>query len=137
MTYYLTRPSRTRRRLNWQQLYNAQINQDARVSIPVDVYETEEIYKISAQIPGLQVDDLEIEIEGDLVTMKGELQESEENDGRYLMRERAAGTFTRKLRLPVELNAEKSEAELKNGLLMLTIPKAESALPRKIQVNKK
>ena len=137
MALYIANPRRLRNRSTWQRLYNEHVDHKHEVCIPVDVFETQEAYQISAHVPGLQVEDLDIEIEGDLVTIKGEINENEEKEGHFLMKERSVGSFSRSLRLPVALDVEKSEAKLVNGVLSLHILKSENALPKKIQVTKK
>ena len=137
MALHLANQRRLRSRPTWHRLYNNYVDPVREVFIPMDVFELQDAYKVSALLPGLQVEDLEIEIEGDLVTIKGEFKESEENEGRFLMKERSTGSFSRSFRLPVAMDAEKSEATLVNGILTLHIPKSESALPKKIQINKK
>ena len=137
MALYLTNPSRLRNRLTWHRLYNEHSDPVREVFIPIDVLETKEAYQLSALVPGLLVEDLDIEIEGDLVTIKGEIKENLETEGHFLMKERSVGSFSRSLRLPIALDAEKSEAKMVNGVLSLQILKSENALPKKIQIKMK
>lgn len=128
MTYYITpAPVRMRR---WA---------PARVSAPeydfhlaVNVREEEDAYLLSALVPGLTADDLNIEILEDVVTIEGTFA-ADEND--YLLRELPQGKFHRSLRMPIALDAEKAEAKIEDGLLTLRVPKAESARPKTIKVN--
>ncbi|HLB63844.1 MAG TPA: Hsp20/alpha crystallin family protein [Anaerolineales bacterium] len=102
--------------------------------LPVDVKADSEAYEITAAVPGLKAEDLQIEILEDVVTLRGKTAErSEENDG-YLLREIEMGEFARSLRLPDPLDASKAEAVVENGVLTLRIPKAEGARPKTIKV---
>jgi HSP20 family protein len=101
--------------------------------LPVDVYSTEEEIVIQAAVPGLAPEDVEITIEGDTLTIQGELPAALENVN-YLFQERPAGKFIRVLSLNIPVDADKSEATFANGLLTLTIPKAEAIRPRQIKV---
>lgn len=101
--------------------------------LPVDVYSTEEEIVIQAAVPGLAPEDVDITIEGDTLTIQGELPGALENVN-YLFQERPAGKFIRVLSLNIPVDADKSEATFLNGLLTLTIPKAEAIRPRQIKV---
>src|SRR3989304_5409512 len=102
--------------------------------LPVDVKADSEGYEITAAVPGLKAEDLQIEILEDVVTLRGKTAErSEEADG-YLLRELDLGEFTRSLRLPDPLDASNAEAVVENGVLTLRIPKAEGARPKTIKV---
>ena len=128
MTYYITpAPVRMRR---WAPARVSAPEYDFRLA--VNVREEEDAYLLSALVPGLTADDLNIEILEDVVTIEGTFS-ADEND--YLLRELPHGKFHRSLRLPVELDADKAEAKIKDGLLALRVPKAESARPKTIKVN--
>lgn len=106
------------------------------IHIPVDVREDAEAYEISATLPGLSADDINIEIQENIVGIHGEFKTEEDAEG-YLRRERPAGTFQRHLRFPADLVSDKAEATLKDGILTLRIPKVEEQRPVAIKVNKK
>ncbi len=101
--------------------------------LPVDVYSTEEEIVIQAATPGIDPEEVEITIEGDTLTIGGELPGHLENVN-YLFQERPAGKFIRVLSLNIPVDAAKSEASFSNGLLTLVIPKAEEVKPRQIKV---
>lgn len=101
--------------------------------LPVDVYSTEEEIVIQASVPGIAPEDVEITIEGDTLTIQGELPSHLDNVN-YLFQERASGRFIRALSLNIPVDADKSEATFENGLLTLVIPKAEAIKPRQIKV---
>ena len=93
---------------------------------------------MKATLPGLDPDDLDIQITGDTLTLRGETKEEEEiKEAKYHVRERRSQSFSRSLRLPVTVVAEKAQAEMKNGVLTLTLPKAEVVKPKVISVKAK
>ncbi|MGD8697885.1 MAG: Hsp20/alpha crystallin family protein [Gemmatimonadales bacterium] len=103
----------------------------------VNVWEADEKLYAEAELPGLRLDDLEILIHGSQLTIQGERKEVDGEDVRYHRRERGTGSFCSKVDLPVEIDVDKVEATLENGVLTLEMPKAPSALPRKIEVQVK
>jgi len=104
--------------------------------LPLDAYSTDEEVVILASLPGLDPEDVEITIEGDTLTIKGEIPEPPENVD-YILRERRYGPFSRTLAFNIPVQADKAEASFKNGLLTLIIPKAEEIKPRTIKVKTK
>ena len=126
MTFYVsTSPYFTRR---WN-LRTAE--SDTPRALPVDVRSEEDDYVLTAFVPGLKAEDLNIQVIEDTLSIEGEYGQRE---GEYLLSELPAGSFRRSLRLPAPLNAEKTEAHIENGVLTLRIPKAESARPKTIKV---
>ena len=97
----------------------------------VNIREEDEAYTLSALVPGLKADDLHIQVLEDIIRIEGEYKL---DDAEYLMRELPNGSFTRTLRLPAAIEADKVEAKIADGVLTLTLPKAESARPKKIKV---
>jgi len=104
--------------------------------LPLDVYATPEEIVISASLPGLTPDEVDVIIESDTLTIRGELRPPLENV-EYLFQERAYGAFSRTLTLNVPVKAEKAEATFGNGVLTLTLPKAEETKPKVIKVKGK
>lgn len=104
--------------------------------LPLDVYTTPEEIVISASLPGLTPDEVEIVVEGDSLTIRGELRPPLENV-EYLFQERPYGAFRRTLTLNVPVEANKAEAVFENGVLTLTLPKAEETKPKAIKVKSK
>lgn len=101
----------------------------------VDVSETKEHVVVKAEMPGLEAKDIDVSLSGDLLTIKGEKKKEEEKkDEHYHYRERYAGSFQRSLRLPVAVKGEKVEATFKNGVLTITLPKAEEAKKKAIKI---
>jgi len=104
--------------------------------IPMDIHADDQSYVITAVTPGLKAEDLKIEILGDVVTLRGEIrQEEQEGQSDYLLRELTYGEFQRTLQLPEPVDAEKAEASLSNGVLTIRLPKTEDARPKQIKVN--
>jgi len=92
-------------------------------------------YFIRAELPGIKADELNISATGKTLSISGERKiPSEGKDVRYHRREREAGSFSRIISLPGDVNSDKVEANLKNGILTVRIPKAEKAKPKQITV---
>jgi HSP20 family protein len=100
-------------------------------TLGINVREENDAYVLSALVPGIKSDDLNIQILEDVVRIEGEYK-AEENQ--YLVRELPSGSFNRTLRLPVPLDAENVEADITDGILTLRLPKAESARPKQIKI---
>lgn len=111
--------------------------QGSRVAIlPVDVYSTANELVIKASVAGVEPGDVEITIEGDTLTIKGETSAPLENVD-YHIQERRAGPFGRTLTLNISVEADQAEATFQNGELTLIIPKAEEVRPKVIKVKSK
>jgi len=103
----------------------------------IDVIENDKAYKLYADLPGLDKDEITISVEAGVLSISGEKTREEVENSKYRMYERSVGTFTRRFQLPEDADAEKVSAEMKNGELVITIPKAEKALPKKIAISVK
>jgi HSP20 family protein len=103
-------------------------------TLGVNIREQDDAYVLSALVPGLTADDLNIQVLEDVVRIEGEYKAEEQG---YLVRELPNGSFARALRLPSEIDAEHVEANIADGVLTLTLPKAESARPKKISIKSK
>jgi HSP20 family protein len=109
---------------------------EARLFPMLNVKELDEAYLVTAEIPGMKTEDLEIKIEGDTLTLKGERKPIELEEGAsYHRRERATGTFQRSLSLPRKVDPENVKATYKDGVLTITLNKEKTALPKKITVD--
>ena len=98
--------------------------------------EDKENYYIRAELPGVKGDELDIQVTGQNLAISGERKIASEEDGaRYHRREREAGTFSRMIGLPAEVDTDKVDANLKNGILTVVVPKAEIAKPKQITVS--
>jgi HSP20 family protein len=105
------------------------------VVIPVDVLDNGPEIVVKAGLPGVKPEDVSISVLGDTLTIKATLDEENEDRGAtYLRHERRATAFVRSLSLPLAVLADQAQARFKNGVLTLTLPKAESVRPRVIRV---
>ena len=103
--------------------------------LTIDVYQTDSDIVIKSTIAGVKPENLDVQINNDMVTIKGErIQEDEASSDDYYYQECYWGAFSRSIILPVDIQANRSEASLKNGILTIRLPKASSAKARKIQV---
>ena len=103
----------------------------------LNVSTNEEVMTVTAELPGLQAEDFDISVEGNTLTIKGERKAPEpKEEDTWHRRERRYGKFTRIVELPYSVDAEKVEARLSNGLLHLTLPRAEAEKPRRIAIQK-
>lgn len=100
----------------------------------VNVWENGDVLTVELEVPGLNRDQVDISVVGGELSIKIERTEIEQEGVTYHRRERPVGSFTRLLRLPAEVDAEQVEAELRDGVLTISLPKAEIAKPRKIEV---
>ena len=106
--------------------------------LAVDMYETDDAVVVKSAIPGIQAEDLNISVTGDTLTIQGETQIDEEStEKNYLYRERRYGSFCRSLNIPVSVVTNEAEAEFENGVLTLTLPKAEEVKTKAIKVEVK
>lgn len=102
---------------------------------PVDVFETPESIILKADLPDINKDDVDISIENNTLTIKGERNsEKESKEKNFYRMERSYGTFSRSFTLPPVVAAEKAEASFENGVLTLTLPKREESKPKQIKV---
>lgn len=101
----------------------------------VDVYEDQEGITLTAELPGLAVEDIDLRVENDTLTLKGErkLEREDKREG-YRRVERSYGTFSRSFSLPDTVDTERIKAESKNGVLKVFLPRREETKPRQIQV---
>jgi HSP20 family protein len=104
----------------------------ARTFPPLNIWEDDNNLYAEAELPGMTMDDLEVYVVGNELTIMGERKGSQ--DGNFHRRERPIGAFLRTVTLPMPIDANRVEATLRDGVLMITMPKSEIAKPRKIQV---
>lgn len=101
------------------------LNEFADVSTSVDMFEEGDDLVIKAEIPGMQKDDISIDFSGDMISISGEKKSEEKTERKDFYRvERSFGSFSRKLRLPVEIKIEKTCASFKDGVLEIRMPKS-------------
>ena len=101
----------------------------------MDIFDTQDAVVLKAELPGLTPDDIDIEIDDNVLTVKGERRfEDTVEEGRYYRLERAYGGFSRTVTLPQGVKSEEISADFDNGVLHVRVPKADEVKPRKIAV---
>jgi HSP20 family protein len=104
----------------------------------VDLYQTDDDVIVKATLPGVKPEAIQISVTGDVLSLRGEVsEESEISNATYDLKERRFGSFARNLSLPSAVAADKAKAEFENGILTLTLPKAEEVKPKAITVKAK
>ena len=108
-------------------------------SVPaVDMYQTDNEVVVKVALPGIKADDVQINVTGEVLTLKGESKHEEEvKEKAYHMREQRWGAFERSIVLPTEVVADKAKADFENGVLTITLPKAEEVKPKTINIKSK
>ena len=131
MTFYLqTYPYHRSQQRPYRRVFRSWAG-NGQQSLGVNVREEDEAYVLSALVPGLKADDLNIQVLENVIRIEGEYKQDENE---YLMQELPNGSFTRTLRLPVAIDSDHVEAKIAEGVLTLTMPKAESARAKKIKI---
>lgn len=132
MTMYVSphrHTARARRLVN-------QSPEDREMRLAVDVMDNDDAYEIKALVPGLETDDINIEVLNNTVAIRGEFKalDVDVEDSKTLRSELPVGRFSRVITLPTKLDATKAEAKLKNGVFTLSVPKTEDHKPKVIKV---
>ena len=103
--------------------------------LPLDISENDNEFIVKASLPGVRPEDVQITVHGDTLTIRGETKaEQEKKDEHYHLRERRYGLFQRTVRLSAPVRTDQAKAEFQNGVLTLTLPKAEEAKPKQIKI---
>ena len=101
----------------------------------LNMWEEDDKFFVEAELPGLNLEDLEIYVDGDNeLTLKGERKAPEFEDGTWHRQERKFGEFTRTLQLPQEVDADQVSADYQNGVLTITLPKKAEVKPRRVEI---
>jgi len=116
---------------SWARPFSGRAEREAR--LPLDVYTTPSEIVVIANVPGLRPDDVAITLENDTLSINGEVKPPMENVD-YIFQERPYGKFSRALTINTPVEADKVEATFENGVLTITLPKAEAARPKVIKV---
>jgi HSP20 family protein len=101
---------------------------------PINAWETGEAVFVEMELPGVESRNVDISVVGNELTIKIDRPDVSQEGVAYHRRERGVGAFSRVVRLPVEVDADRVDAQMRNGVLTITLPKAPAARPRKIQV---
>lgn len=104
----------------------------------VDMYQTDDEIIVKAALPGLKAEEVQISITGEVLTLKGEVnQEEETKEKAYHIREQRWGAFERTIMLPTDVVADQAKADFEDGILTISLPKAEEVRPKTITVKAK
>jgi HSP20 family protein len=137
MTLYIRSPFANVRRRMLENMMDRDWNDfgfENNLPMPIDVKAEDESYVLTAWLPGVVADDLNIQVVNESITISGELKAAREDNSSYLLAEIPSGRFSRTITLPMPLNASAAEANLSNGVLTLRVPKAEEAKPKSIKI---
>ena len=107
-------------------------------SLAIDMYQTDNDIVVKAAMPGIKADEVQINVTGDVLTIKGEMKHDEEKkDKSWHIREHRWGAFERSVRLPTDVVSDKAKADFDNGILTITLPKSEEVKPKTITIKAK
>ncbi|MDR3576525.1 MAG: Hsp20/alpha crystallin family protein [Anaerolineaceae bacterium] len=138
MTLYITTPFERLARRNLQRWFEDEAPvQESEVYFPINVKADADTFVITALLPGIKPEDLDIKIVNETVSLQGEFKDGTEEKAEYLAHELPSGRFLRVITLPASLDSGKAEAKMEDGVLTLRVPKAEEAKPKVIKVTSK
>jgi HSP20 family protein len=104
----------------------------------IDLFQTDDEVVLKAALPGLKAEDVHISVTADVLTLSGEFkQESEQKEATYHIREHRYGSFERSVMLPTDVQTDKAKADFENGILTITLPKAETVKPKTVNIKAK
>ncbi|MGE5464719.1 MAG: Hsp20/alpha crystallin family protein [Syntrophothermus sp.] len=104
----------------------------------IDMYQTDNDVVVKASIPGIKAEEVQINVTGDILTLKGEAKQEEERKERsWHIREQRFGSFERSIVLPTDVKSDQAEAVFENGILTITLPKADEVKPKTIKIKAK
>ena len=104
----------------------------------IDMYQTDDDVVVKAALPGFKADEVQINVTGDVLVLRGEMKhEEEQKDKAWHIREHRWSSFERSITLPTDVKADKAVADYENGILTVTLPKAEEVKPKTITVKAK
>ena len=111
---------------------------DAWTVPAIDMYQTDDEIVVKAALPGIKAEEVQINVTGEVLTLKGEMkQEEDKKEKAWHIHEQRYGSFERSIVLPTDVVADKAKAEFDNGILTITLPKADEVKPRTITVKAK
>jgi HSP20 family protein len=104
----------------------------------IDLYQTNDEVVVKAALPGLKADDVQISVTEDVLTLRGEFkQDNVQSESTYHIREKRIGSFERSIMLPTDVQTDKAKADFENGILTITLPKADEVKPKTITIKSK
>lgn len=136
MTIYITPFGRLPRRRMIERMMDPDWNQTtaSELYFPIDVKAEDDGYTLTALLPGVHPEDLNVQVVNETVTIQGESKLTVDEKASYLLREIPSGSFSRTITLPMPLDSNGAEAHFEHGVLTLRVPKAEAVRPRTIKV---
>src|SRR5690606_20887388 len=119
----------------FERVFNRPVMRSNDWTVALDVSETDDLYTVKASLPGVSPDDVELTLEDNVLTIKGEMKSDETvEEAKYHVRERRYGSFSRSIRFPVMVDSNGVGATYENGVLTLSVPKAEEVKPKRIEI---
>jgi HSP20 family protein len=134
MTYYLSTPQIEARKRFLRNMIENSYDRERVMSFPMDLYGTTEEYIITAMLPGLTAEDVDIKFNNDILTISGEYTDKRVEGDEYFFSELPVGKFSRAIEITDPIKSDKIDAAMKQGLLTIRIPKAEVAKPKSIKI---
>jgi HSP20 family protein len=122
---------------DWRPYVNEEGGSTSARALALDVQEDQKAYTVMTEMPGVQPENIQVRHEGDYLIIEGESRQETSGDGngkKSLIQERHYGRFSRRLRLPQDINFDAAEANYENGVLTLTLPKMEPVQPKMIPI---
>ena len=121
----------------WQPLYDERAT--GSHALALDVHENADSYTVTTELPGVKSENIKIHVDGDFLVIEGETQDQmtgnqQDENSRPLVKERRYGHYSRRIRLPQPVDFDKADAHYEDGVLTLTLPKAQEPQPKTIQV---
>ena len=122
----------------WRPFFNEGLGGSSGNMLAIDAHEDDKQYTITTELPGVQSENISVRQDGDFLLIEANIPdqttEQQDESKRWLVRERRSGHFSRRIRLPQNVNFDNASADYHDGVLTLTLPKAENAQPRQIPV---
>jgi len=134
MTYYLSTPQIEARKRFLRNMIENSYDRERVMSFPMDLYGTKEEYVITAMLPGLTAEDVDIQFNNGILTISGEYTDKRVEGDEYFFSELPVGKFSRAIEINEPIKSDKIDAAMKQGLLTIRIPKAEEAKPKTIKI---
>ena len=134
MTYYLSTPQIEARKRFLRNMIENSYDRERVMSFPMDLYSKADEYVITAMLPGLTAEDVDIQFNNGILTISGEYADKRVEGDEYFFSELPVGKFSRAIEINEPIKSDKIDAGMKQGLLTIRIPKAEEAKPKSIKI---
>ena len=134
MTYYLSTPQIEARKRWMRQMIENSYDRERLMSFPMDLFATKEEYVVTAMLPGLNAEDVELQFTNGILTISGEYADKRADNDEYFFTELPVGKFSRSIEFNEPVKQDKIDASMKQGFLTIRIPKAEEAKPKSTKI---